>query len=630
MRPLFLRLALGLAATAVFCLGLSAQDASKAVDLGEFVVEADAGSPLALAPAGSTVTIDAKAIQASGSATVAELVAAAPGVTINSYGAEGSSQTISLRGATSGQVLVILDGQRLNDARQGAPDLSLIPAESIEKVEILSGGASAVYGADALGGVVVITTKRPSGRHLGVELSNVSWPTALASNGVASLGDAQRASVDSGFTLGEASIGLTATGEMAKNAYPYGGTATRINTDFRSASGELKAEFPLAGGLVSTKLSGAWQDAGVPGALGDPSPFDQPTPYSSEIDSSLRGSLGWSSDALAGGLVSMDIQAQGALSRLDIKDPTYPGLYDGGRGGLELRASALVSDAVNLGFGGSLAYEGTNSTVFDSLAGGQPSRISGGVYLEPIITAGAFKLTPALRYDASSDYSAGLSAMLGVTYAASRELELRLSGGSSYRAPTFNELWWPYMSNSALKPEHGISGELGFSWHSGGLALTAAAFGRYVQDLILNDATWTPQNIGLAFTPGANLTVGYEFAKLLRLSGNYEFIYPLDLSGGKSLAEGTLIGRYSLHQAKGSMDLDLGRVKTGLSLRWWSDRPSVSLPGALVTDLRAKVELSKSLAFSLAVDNLFNQSYQEIMYYPAPGLRVVTGLKLTL
>ena len=638
MRPLFLRLALGMAAISACSLGLAAQGSAPPVDLGEFLVEGEAGSPLALAPAGTTVTIDANAIGASSSANVADLIAAAPGVSLLSYGPAGSSQTISLRGATMLQVLVILDGQRLNDARNGAPDLSLIPAESIEKVEILSGGASAVYGADALGGVVVITTKQPGSRRFAFELSNVSWPTALASDGAASLADGQRASIDGGFALGEASIGLTATGEISSNAYPFGEAATRINTGFKSASGQLKAELPILGGLGAAKLSGTWQDAGVPGAFEDPDIYDPPTPTTSELDYSLRGSLGWSSDALADGALKMDIQAQGAFTRIDYRDPSYPGLSDAASGGLDLRASVALSERLDLGFGGSFLYEATDSTVFTVLSGGQPSRLSAGAYLEPSLVLGRLKITPALRYDASSDYSAGLSAMLGLVFVASEAIELRLSGGSSYRAPTFNELWWPgFGSNPNLKPERGLSAELGLSAKAGGFSLSASGFARYVQDLILNDATYTPQNVGLAFTPGADLMIGCRLGKVISLSGSYEFLYPLDLSGGKSLAEGSLIGIYSLHQVKGGVDFDLGIVKTGLSLRWWSDRPgypsslgTIDLPGALVADLKASFEMSKTLSFMLAIDNLFDASYQVIAYYPLPGLRIVTGLKVTL
>ncbi len=87
-----------------------------------------------------------------------ELLASVPGVVTRPYGALGDMRTLSIRGSTAGQVLVLIDGQRLNTAQSGEVDLSILPSDQVERVEVVRGGASAQYGADAVGGVVNIIT----------------------------------------------------------------------------------------------------------------------------------------------------------------------------------------------------------------------------------------------------------------------------------------------------------------------------------------------------------------------------------------------------------------------------------------------------------------------------------------
>jgi outer membrane cobalamin receptor len=94
-----------------------------------------------------------------GALSVAEALGRAAGVSVSDSGAVGAVQSVNIRGSAAAQVLVLVDGVRLNDSRQGAPDLSQLPVENIERIEIVRGGTSALYGADAVAGVVNIITK---------------------------------------------------------------------------------------------------------------------------------------------------------------------------------------------------------------------------------------------------------------------------------------------------------------------------------------------------------------------------------------------------------------------------------------------------------------------------------------
>ncbi|HUX38911.1 MAG TPA: TonB-dependent receptor [Rectinemataceae bacterium] len=605
---------------ALFAGATSSWGQSASVDLGEVVVGATADSPAALAPTATISVVDAATIKKSGAQSLADALEKDAGVFVNRSGPAGSVATLDIRGSSSSQVLVILDGQRLNSAQQGAPDLSQIPASSIASIEVLSAGASAVYGPDALGGVVVITTKKASGDRLALSFDNSAWPTAL---GASALVDGQHLSVSGGTRIGSAGLSFGADGTRAANAYPYGGTALRSNADLMSGSGNLGLDLPMAMGNFRARASGSYQEEGVPGQL------SWATPSSREKDSALRGSLGWSSDALAGGLLSVDVQGGGSWTRLEYIDPSWPGTTDSVNANLAFRGKALLSEALDLGFGGSLSSDSTQSSEYSSLASGQPSRLSAGAYVEPSLSFGNLKFVPALRYDWSSDYPAGLSFLAGASWAASEALSLRASGGTSYRAPTFMELWYPYMSNPNLKPEHGYNAEAGMNFREGGISLDVSGFARLVQDLIVNNAFWVPENVGQAFIPGAELSASARLSAF-RANFHYEFDYPLDTTGLSSPWAGTLITKLSMHRANASIGYVLGPVEGLVSARYWSAREAYALPAVTIVDASVAVQALSGLTFRLSADNLLNTVYQVNSDYPMPGFGLSAGVSYKL
>jgi TonB-dependent SusC/RagA subfamily outer membrane receptor len=632
------------AALVLAVLGLGAQESSGAgtpvVDIGQVDVSAEAYSPISLAPAGSVSVVTADDIEKSGAANAADALATVPDLWLNRSGSGGAIATASIGGSTSNQVLVIVDGVRLNDSREGGADLARIPAGSIEKIEVLRGGASAVYGADAVGGVILVTTKKSGASRLSLSVENTAYPTAALQNGAKSFIDGQ--------SVGLADLAFSAQAERASNAYSYdsgGSSNIRDNADFWNGAGNLSVGFPLAEGRLSVLAFGSYQDAGVPGQLGSLSP------QAEQNDSSLHGSLGWSSDALAGGALVLDAQAHGGFSRLELIDPSYSenDRHDMTNGGFDIRALDSLTSAIDLGFGASILYEAANSTSFATNPDGQPTRLSLGAYLEPELRLGdRLKIKPALRYDWNGNFVAGLSAMLGAVWKASEAVDLRLSGGRSYRSPTFDELYWPssidgwgdiFGGNPDLKPEAAWSGELGVDARLGGLSLSASISARYIDDLIVDpyaaSYNYIPYNIDAAFIPDASIEASYKLGPAT-LKANYEFLYPLDLSGGKAIADNSLLKNLSMHKAGGSADFAFGAAEAGVSASYWSDRNTsadgsgTTLKGALVLDLTAAYRLQKHLRFNVAVENLLDSGYQVNYDYPMPGLTLKAVVRLDL
>jgi outer membrane cobalamin receptor len=622
------------AALVLAVLGLGAQEKTVPIVAGQVDVEAEAWSPLALAPAGSVASLDADQIEGSGATTASDLVQRLPGALSNRYGPDSAQAFAIIRGSKGNQVLVVVDGLRVNDAQTGGFDLSLIPASSIERIQVLSGSAGAVYGADAVAGVVVVTTKRAEAGSFVVSGENTSYPTALAQGGAASLADSQSLRLDTALALGPAQLAIGAEGERGAGKYPYGSDALRQNSDFMGGSGKLAA------GMARASFSSAYREIGTPGSLSNASLSDR------QKDSSIEGNLAWSSDALSGGSMSLDLLGYGSWKRADARESSYPNLYDQSRAGFELRDRLSLAPWLDLGSGLSLSQERADSTAFDADPAGQPSRLSVGGYLEPTILLGErLKLVPALRYDWNDNYAAGFSAMLSAVWKASSGTDLRLSAGRSFRAPTFLDLYTPftdygifgtYSGNPNLKPELGWTGELGLDTRSESFSLSSSLFARYIEDLIASNGQLvggTMINIGRVFTPGAELKLDYRLGPAT-MGASYTFVYPLDLSGGKTIGDGVVLEDVSQHNAKAYLDFESGRVDAGLDARYWSGHFDAyyrsTVAGALVLDARIGYKVKEKLRLGLAAENLLDRKYQVIGDYPMPGLSIKTSLRIEL
>ncbi len=168
--PAALVLSLSLALFALPSIVASADDAD--LKMEQIVVTATRTATTILDSPDNVTVITAEELSAAGVATAAEALEAVAGVEIADSGTAGSVKSVRIRGSASAQVLVLVDGVRMNDSRQGATDLSLLPVEMIERIEVVRGGTSALYGADALGGVVNIITKNRADRTLTLSVTN--------------------------------------------------------------------------------------------------------------------------------------------------------------------------------------------------------------------------------------------------------------------------------------------------------------------------------------------------------------------------------------------------------------------------------------------------------------------------
>ncbi|HXX47230.1 MAG TPA: TonB-dependent receptor [Myxococcota bacterium] len=521
-------------------------------------------------PSAFSTVIDARAYD-DRFATVQELLEQVPGVQVQRFGGLGSYSTASIRGSKSEQVLVLLDGVRLNEAERGGVDLSTLPLRQIERIEVLPGAGAQRWGSDAVGGVISITTRKPE---------------SAASSGDASLG------VGRYGTLG-GDIGLTGVGESARGLASY--TRLRSDNDFdfsvptpdRIESGgrpgtsssiptvftRLNAGFVEDAGLLNGTLDTGphsridamldlyRRNGGEPGSIWD-------KPWSDATDETLscttadaahdRGvaRLGWSTDALGGhgGGGAFELAASQRLENGMLDDPGgacgfINPLVTGGRDDSSWRERSSDLDGrwrwpeLDLGFAelrgqfaSSLRYDTVDSSDSDT-----ERRTTGLVSLLPELAffGEELRVLPGLAVETASTSSGmvrvaasqplvefqphdptawlpGIGAILQLVPG----LRLKANWKRVMRRPTFTELfhpdWGEIRGNPTLLPERGWNADAGFELAAPGsgqtrdLRLTASVFQRELDQGI----EWL-LNVNNAFMPlntGPSRALGAEVA----------------------------------------------------------------------------------------------------------------------
>lgn len=648
----------GCALTAAVC-ALAAAGLPRATAQETFsgTVEIQAEAPAIVPdPTAGRSRVDSVQIEASGADSAAAVVALAPGVSISENGGQGAQASVSIRGSTTNQVLVLVDGVPASDPSTGQVDfakLGLAPSD-IESVEVLRGGASTQYGPDAVGGVVLVTTKKAKAAKapsLELSLSNLSrMPFASVSgygNGASDVSpnplallDAQEFSARLDTPWG---LAAGAGFERAQNGFLFYDTSgvkrTRGNNDLLGGRASLSWSGAVAGGRLASALEADLRELGVPGSV------SAPTPDARERDRDARASLAWSTDSFISDSAAFDGKLYGVLKDVHYEETSGAAgdQNTSSRAGLDGRWSILLSPALSLGLGVSSRYERLDSSNVANSSGGVPERLSAGGYLEPTFSFGLWKLVPAARFDWTSDYPSGFSFSLGAARQISEELKLSANASTAYRAPSFDDLYWPAQAgvagNPGLSPESSISGDLGLDLTRKSYSLSVSGFVRYIKDVILwqpgsSDGIWRPSNWGTALYPGIEASLKAALGGFdLGLSASVMHSYVL--SGSLGLADDLRVPMVPEASFILSLSRALGPLSAGLSLdyaglRYTGTDNIAYLPARLVVDAHLGFAPSGRLSYEIEAANLLNERYESVQGYPMPGFSLKATAKLRL
>ena len=479
--------------------------ASTPADLAPVIVTANRAPTPAGEVAASVTVIDSAQIADSGASNLGQVLRDVAGLEVLSYGPAGATTTVSLRGSESDQVLVLLDGVRLNSPQNGEFDFSALPVplSDIERIEIVRGPASTLYGSGAVGGVIQIFTKKAA-----------SEPSTRADLSTGKY-DTRSAGFSTSQRKGPFSYALAAARDHSLG-YRTNSALDQDRLDGRFAL-DLPADFSL-------KLAGyhLQKEIGVPGSTAFPSPSARQKDGDTYLSLALQGPAGpW------------QLSVRTIYDRLDERygNPDYAenDHYLVQTRGVEAQGN-LDLGRQRLTLGGEAYRDWLEST---STNGGHHQTRWAGYGQDTILLPAKVLLELGLRYDAHSDFSNEASPRAALVLPVTSSTRLRLSAGRSYRAPTLNDRFYSdsygFHGNPDLKPETAWEYELGIEQQLGSRGhLSLAAFRRDVRDLIQWQPVdpnnvygpWSPQSIGQARVWASAADLAYRLIVGVNVGGS--------------------------------------------------------------------------------------------------------------
>jgi vitamin B12 transporter len=546
--------------------------------------------------------------------SIVELLATVAGAQTSSYGVRGQLGSTFVRGADSNQTLVLWNGIPLNDPFSDEFNFAFLASDSLQRVEVVPGPFSALYGSSAMGGVVhVITTSERGGR------------VALE----AGQRDHRRATLAVGGERG------ALHGDLAGHRRSGRGGTGNDEYDGSELSGRLRWT-PRPRSEASLLLR--WNDSqtGIPFVGFTPSPRRRIAWRESE------GALPWSHAAAGWELA-------GALSQVryenDFRDPDDP--FGFTRGDTDSRADRARALATRRFAGGWAAGGGEweRVRVDDSGTFGtnlEDARVrTAAAFGELHWERGRWAADLGLRRDDSSTFGGATSPRLGAVVAITPQLRLRASYGEAFRAPALVELYYPFSGNPDLRPERGRTAELAVTWQRGPWSVDLAAFDSRQRDLISFD-----------FAAGRNVNVGR--AKSRGWDGELRFRRPafeLRLGGMKLDAEDAASGQRLRNRPEetahlvaiarpGSARPGSARTRAAVlaaTVSWVGERVNAYPefpytdtvnPGYGTLDLAASYEVRPWLTPYARLENALDRDYEPVLGFPAARRALVAGVRL--
>ncbi len=568
-----------------------------------------------LAQTTSAVTvITRQQIEAKKPLDLVDAIRLAPGVSISQSGTQGKTASIFMRGTNSNQTLVLIDGVRANSPADGRFDFGTIPVENIERIEIVRGPQSALYGSDALGGVINIITRKGTGDfqsgarlELGSQRTNKQVVTAHG---------------DAGNGTG---VSFSLTRLDTRGFFK--------NDDYRNLGASLRLDKALTtNSNLSFTLRTDDAKTGTPGQI-----YFNFDPNARTDSRDLESSLQFNNRSGN----RTDRVILGAYDRhVDFNDPLNPGqpfsTFTDSRNRsrvLTLDAqSSFAQGAQTLTFGGELRRENASVNSTSTYGPTDFSRATNtqALFAQDEYRRGAFALVSGLRYENNSQFGNNLSGRLSGSYDLNARTKLKASIGTGFKAPSFNDLYYPNYGNPNLQPEKSVGGDLGIEYSTTrGGSLEVTAFYNRLRNLItgvfIPPTTFEAGNVGRATTQGIEIGLRQPFAQNWTFALNQTF---LDTSSAMPLLRRPKFNTTAdVIYRKDKINFDFGLIAQGHRYDISPTYATQQYGGYARFDLTAGYSIRPQTQIYVRAQNLFNRRYEEVAGFPSPRFNFVIGLQ---
>jgi iron complex outermembrane receptor protein len=600
------------------------------VTLDEVVVRVPRAAPAAPGSAATIVEADQFAGEAK---SVAELVATAPGVAVNDYGGLGQLATVSVRGASADGVRVLLDGLPLNSSAGGGVNLASIPRQWISAVEVVRGAEGARFGAGALGGAVNVVTRRPAPGAWSSQLSYGSFGTLSAAAEAGAGGDRWSGVLALGYDETQGDFPYLFDPTPAKSGDAL---VPRVRSNNEGRSGGLLAKANVAVGSGRLDLLGNLSAAthGLPG-----SPY-QVTPDDRQDE--LRGA----------GVARYAVPLGGGLrveSELSLRHERIDAQLEVLHGTAQQREVAGAGQAVvawtSTAHAGEVGVRLGGERLTGSGLGPPRERADVAAFAseEVALAGGRVRAGPAIRWERVGPFQ-GFSAKLGATSHLAGPLSARASAGSTFRAPSFGELYLEQgglAPNPELRSEQALTADVALELAGApGLARAGAFAARYTDLIVYEPDSFRrlkPFNDGRAGASGLEVELATTpwGPAALSASTAYTFLATETLRGDDAVLRKSLPHR-ARHRvfarlAGGRGPVELHGEAHYVSEQFQDLRNLLPIPSALTFHVGGSVVFSRRPGVSLHLDlrNLLgDRSLQDGFGNPLPGRMVMLTMRV--
>lgn len=585
--------------------------AEEATTLDEIVVTADRKARTVdetLAPVSIITRADIEKYQAS---SIPDVLRRLPGISISNSGGAGKATSVFIRGTNFNHVLVLVDGIKVGSATLGSVAFEDLPLDQVERIEVVRGPRSSLYGSEAIGGVIQVFTRKGgnAGKGFQPEIS-----LSAGSN------NTQKANINLSGGDNTTWFNLNAGAEQTDGINV---TASNLEPDldgYERDSMAVRAGHRFA--------NGASVDIAASHAQGQnhfDSSFNNETHFTQQVLSAK-----WQQPMGERTLVTAQLgQARDDMDNYLNGEPlTAFRTYNTRRDTASLQADVTLANG-NV----SIGVDQQQDNVTSDSAYARTSRDNTGVFASYQTTVGATQWDVSARHDENEQFGIHTTGSVAVGRDLRNGMRLTAAYGTAFKAPTFNDLYYPFSGDASLQPEESQNAEIGISGKavSDQVRWSANAFSNTIDNLInYPPPTYAVSQTDKARIQGVELSAGTQLAGW-EVNANLTLQKPENRSGadaGKNLI-------YRPEQlANIDIDRDLGKFRVGASLRGESQRytdtantASDKLAGYGTLDLRTDYQLTKSWTVGAKLNNVLDKDYQTNSGYNQDGVNGLVTVK---
>lgn len=570
--------------------GIAHADSAKGQSLPPIVVTPGRTAQTVDEALASVTVIDREEIDRQQPKQFTDLLQGRAGVGVTSNGPFGKASSVRLRGTDSGHAILLIDGVRMGSATLGSAAWQFLPPSEIERVEVVRGPRSAIYGADAIGGVVQVFTRE--GRE--------GPPRVNAFAGAGSFGTHE--------------YGAGVAGGTAETRYSLSGSHFHTDgIDVQDGVGDDDDDGHYnssVSGKVSHRLFSGWELFASGLRSEGRSEFDRRDFFGND-ESAHHDFVHQATRLGARGDVTDRWHTELSIAHArDEQDTFYEGELNARHDTKRDQVSWLNDFTVTGNITWTAGLDWQEERVSGTTDYAESSRYNQAAFQVLAARYGRHQFSGSLRYDDNQAFGSHNTGQVAWGYEINDRLQGRLSYGTAFKAPTLNDLYWPGAGNPDLQPEESTTVEAGLRYAAGPFYWDAALFRSEIDDLIEwapVNGEWIPDNVDEARITGLELEGGYHQGSwLFRAAGT--FLDTEDKGSGRELR------RRPNHTVRLDVDRELGAWAFGITAlargrSFNDDANNDRLAGQGLLHLRASYAIDRHWTVRAKVDNVFDKDF---------------------